>query len=170
VPAQEKQAVTSSSLFRRTLSQLFMLYRGRTSTVVTAFCCICLAGHLIFACTAAAQSKQVVLGPAGTLWGGQHVSLEVTEDGAQLEFDCANGTLPKALAIDNKGNFTTKGQFTREHPGPVMRDGNQTAEATYSGTLAGNTLHLHVVAGPQNDSVGDYVLVRDQPGRVMKCK
>jgi hypothetical protein len=117
----------------------------------------------------AAQSKGT-LGPVGTQWGGQHVSLEVTDQGAQLEFDCANGTLPNTLNVDAKGNFTVKGEFTREHPGPVMRDGNPAASATYTGTIQGNTLHLHIASGPQSESVGDYVLVKDQPGRVVKCK
>lgn len=129
-----------------------------------------LAAYLAPAQPALAQSKQMVLGPTGTQWGGQHISLEVTDDGAVLELDCANGSLPKAINVDSKGNFTAKGQFTRERPGPVTREGNQVAEATYSGTIQSNALHLRIVAGPQHELVGEYDLVKDQHGRVMKCK
>lgn len=116
------------------------------------------------------QTTTSPLGPAGTIWGGEHVALEVTSEGSTLEFDCANGAITKPVQLDSQGKFKVAGTFTREHPGPVMRDGNAATAATYSGDIQGNTLKLTIVAGPQNESVGDYVLRRGNSGRVMKCK
>lgn len=105
-----------------------------------------------------------------TIWGGQHVELEFTKDGGTLEFDCATGTITKPLAVDAHGKFRVSGTFTRERPGPTMRDGNPAASATYSGSVEGDTMHLTVVAGQNKESMGEYVLVRGQPGHVMKCR
>lgn len=108
---------------------------------------------------------------ATVVWGGEHVKLELTKDGGTLDFDCATGTIAKPLAVDAQGKFRASGTYLRERPGPTMRDGNPAAAATYSGSIDGTTMHLHVAAGAnKKDAVGDYVLVRGQPGRVMKCR
>ncbi len=117
-----------------------------------------------------AQTATKSLGATGTIWGGEHLELEVTAEGATLDFDCATGTIALPLTVDAQGNFKVKGTFTRERPGPVMRDGNQPAAATYSGNITGETLQLTVAAGPQSQGMGDYVLTRGKPGQVMKCK
>lgn len=118
-----------------------------------------------------AQTNSSALGPAGSVWGGEHIQLNVTADGATLEFDCASGTITKPLAADAQGSFKVKGTFTRERPGPVMRDNpNTAAAATYSGTITGNAMRLSITTGPQNESIGDYVLARGQTGKVFKCK
>ncbi len=118
-----------------------------------------------------AQASGKALGATGTVWGGQHVALELTAEGATLEFDCASGTIALPLTVDAQGNFKVKGTFTRERPGPVMRDNpNTAANATYTGTITGNTMRLSITTGSQNESIGDYVLVRGQPGKVFKCK
>ena len=120
---------------------------------------------------AQAQTNSSALGATGSVWGGDHVKLEVTAEGATLDFDCASGTIAGPLTADAQGKFTVKGTFTRERPGPVMRDNpNTAAAATYSGAITGNTMRLNITAGPQNGSAGDYVLTRGQPGKVFKCK
>ena len=47
------------------------------------------------------------------IWGGDHVRLEVTRNGAELEFDCATGTITEPLP-DTDGTFSLKGTFTPE--------------------------------------------------------
>jgi hypothetical protein len=116
------------------------------------------------------QSGASALGAAGTVWGGQHVGLQVTSDGAMLEFDCASGTITKPIQLDAQGNFKITGTYTREHPGPVMRDGNPAAAATYSGSIHNGTMKLSITSGTQSDSQGEYALVQGKAGRVVKCK
>jgi hypothetical protein len=118
-----------------------------------------------------AQTAVSGMGAPGTVWGTDHLNLEVTADGATLTFDCATGSIANSIATDARGNFRVKGTFTRESPGPVMRDANTAAAAAiYSGSIKGDTMHLTIIAGAQNENVGDYVLVRGKPGRVMKCR
>ena len=52
-------------------------------------------------------------------WGGNHISMEVTDDGAQIEYDCAHGTISEPLRIDSQGKFSAKGTHVRERGGPV---------------------------------------------------
>jgi hypothetical protein len=107
---------------------------------------------------------------SANLWGGEHIEIDFTNDGGNVEFDCATGTISKPLAVDAHGKFRASGTFTRERPGPTLRDGNPALTATYSGSIAGAIMHLHIVAGAKKEITGDYVLVRGQPGHVMKCK
>src|SRR5215831_18349480 len=57
--------------------------------------------------------------PAKGTWGGEHIQAEITDDGAQFEFDCANGAITKPIVLDNRGRFNLTGTFASEHPGPV---------------------------------------------------
>ena len=116
-----------------------------------------------------AQPSRSVLGPVGTVWGGDHLRLEVTADGANLEFDCASGAITAPLSIDPQGKFRATGMFTRERPGPVMRDSPGASQATYTGTVQGDTMHL-VVASGSAEPYGEYVLTRGKSGRVVKCR
>ena len=128
---------------------------------------------VVLLCSSAAvnaQTSAYALGSIGTTWGGEHVRLQVTTDGATLDFDCASGTITKPLQVDAQGNFKTTGMFTRERGGPVMRDGNQAAAAVYSGSIQNGTMKLTVTSGPQSESQGDYVLVQGKPGHVVKCR
>lgn len=110
------------------------------------------------------------LGSPGTLWGGQHLVLEVTSDGANLEFDCATGTISGAPSPDAQGEFTIGGTLVRERPGPTMRDGNPTARAKYSGRIQGETMQLVVRVEGSTEPYGEYVLTRGKAGRVVKCR
>ena len=108
--------------------------------------------------------------PQTTVWGGDHVEMEVTARGAQLEFDCAHGTIDEPLRVDQKGVFQAKGTFTPERSGP-SRDGDasRTAKATYTGTISGDTMTLRIVVdGQDRDSA--YLLARDRPGNVRRCR
>jgi hypothetical protein len=104
------------------------------------------------------------------MWGGEHVEMELTKDGGKLDFDCATGTITEPPAVDAQGKFRVSGTYLRERPGPTMRDGNLAVAAVYSGSISGTIMHLHIVSGPDKEVVGDYLLVRGQPGHVMKCR
>lgn len=146
-----------------------------TPTIISTLRKVTTAATILLALVAthdlAAQSKGSALGPEGTVWGGTHLELEVTSQVATLEFDCASGTIVLPLTADSHGVFTAKGTFTREHPGPVMRDNpNSTAPAVFTGTITGDILHLKVSAGSPPENLGEFVLTRGQPGRIFKCK
>src|SRR5262249_26961162 len=53
------------------------------------------------------------------LWGGEHVSMQVTVSDATLQFDCAHGYIGERIRLDAEGRFSVAGVFVREHGGPI---------------------------------------------------
>ncbi|HZT57829.1 MAG TPA: pilin [Pyrinomonadaceae bacterium] len=104
-------------------------------------------------------------------WGGQHISLEVTAEGAQVEYDCAHGTVDQKFVADAEGRFDLRGTHVREHGGPVRRDETPDSHpARYTGRIKGDTMTLTVTETDTNESVGTFTLAFGQPPRVMKCR
>jgi hypothetical protein len=105
---------------------------------------------------------------AGT-WGGEHVILEVSKKGAEVEFDCAHGQITQPMTLDQHGDFDTPGTFTPEHGGPVRRDENTPpADARYSGHVDGGAMTLTVTLG--KEKVGSFTLTRDSHPILRKCR
>jgi hypothetical protein len=106
--------------------------------------------------------------PAGT-WGGDHVGLEVTGDGAQLELDCARGTLRGPLRLDERGRFEVYGTYVLERGGPEREGEGDGRPARYSGTCDGETLTLTVTIDNPRETLGPYRLTRGKTPRLTKC-
>jgi hypothetical protein len=108
--------------------------------------------------------------PQTSFWGGDHVRMTVTAAGADLEFDCAAGTITETVPETN-GSFSLKGTFTPQHGGPIRRDEpSRTTAAVYSGAIDGDSMTLHVVLESDGQEVGKYVLARGSAGAVRKCR
>src|SRR2546423_15711826 len=52
------------------------------------------------------------------IWGGRQMVINVTDQGATLEFVCANGQTTEPLALDSNVRFDVGGLFLSEDPGP----------------------------------------------------
>lgn len=104
------------------------------------------------------------------MWGGQGISMEVTDTGASLDFDCATGSITEAIAPDRAGKFTVKGLLARQRPGPT-REGeeNDGEPATYSGVINGENLTLTITLAQSNEKVGTFTLGHGKPARIRKC-
>jgi hypothetical protein len=103
-------------------------------------------------------------------WGGQHVRLEVTDSGAELDFDCAHGTIKSVLKLDRDGNFDVEGFYARERPGPLREDENQNGEpARFKGHVAGQKMTLTVMLTGTSKTVGTYTLELGKRARIVKC-
>ncbi|HKQ53011.1 MAG TPA: hypothetical protein VJT74_11615 [Pyrinomonadaceae bacterium] len=108
---------------------------------------------------------------AAGVWGGQHIRMEVTDGGAQLEYDCAHSTIDEAIVLDRQGRFEVKGKFTKERGGPVRRDRPpNSSPVRYSGQVEDQTLTLTITHDETGESFGDYTLTRGSEGRLMKCR
>ena len=104
------------------------------------------------------------------VWGGQHIRMEVTDNGAQIEYDCANSTLDEPIVLDRSGKFHVKGKYIAEHGGPVRNDEvSKGSPVRYVGTLKGNGLTLIITNTDTGKTVGSFNLTRGNEGRVMKC-
>lgn len=127
---------------------------------------VLLGGFLLCAASAPAAEDD-----SASVWGGEHVSMQVTKTGAELDFDCATGTIQQPLPLDHPGKFRLKGTFTQEHGGPVREnEPPATHPATYSGTVDNDALRLRVEVEGHTGETQEYVLKRGHPGRVMKCR
>jgi hypothetical protein len=104
-------------------------------------------------------------------WGGQHVRVEVSDDGARLEFDAARGVIPRPVTLDGEGRFSAPGTYTREGGGP-LREGHEPKPqpAVYSGVVRGKEMTLNVTLAETKEELGPYTLTLGSRGRVWKIR
>jgi hypothetical protein len=105
--------------------------------------------------------------PEGT-WAGEHVVVQVDGGSAQVEFDCAHGTIPD-FKLASDGSFDAAGTFIFERPGPVRRDDKSVAhDAKYAGRVDGRVMTLTVTR--DGDEVGKFRLEQGAAPRLHKCR
>jgi len=139
---------------------MFALKAGYTWAVV------CL---LIFCGAMLVYSRMMQRIPRGE-WGGDHITMNVGEQSAEIEYDCAHGEIHGPLAVDGAGKFQWRGTFTPERGGPIRAgDTARTRDATYAGTISGNTMTLMLKIADSDDTE-TFTLEKDKPGKLVKCK
>ena len=108
--------------------------------------------------------------PLGT-WGGQHIRMVVTEEGASIEYDCAQGSIVGRLTLDDERKFNAKGSHMREGPGPIRLGAPSASRpARFSGQVTGDEMSLTVTLTDEKESIGDFTLRRGSEGRLRKCR
>ena len=108
---------------------------------------------------------------SSSVWGGNDVSMEVTPQGAKLEFDCAHGEILQAIQPNAKGEFTARGTYTPEHGGPVFKDNPpRDLEAVYKGSIDGDTMRLEIMLAEKEQAPEPFTLTRGKVGRLVKCR
>lgn len=127
---------------------------------------LALSGVLLHAGSRATPDAATV---ARGTWGGEHIVLEVSDRGAEVEFDCAHGQVIQPITPDKHGNFDVAGTVTAEHGGPVRRDEDTPATpARYSGHIDGDTMTLTITLGKEN--IHTYTLTRGSHPILRKCR
>ena len=103
-------------------------------------------------------------------WGGDHISLILTEAGGRAEFDCAHGSIDEPFLVDAEGKFDLKGTYVPEHPGPI-HNGERPDEhpARYRGSVDGDSMVLTATVPDRNQSLGPFKLFQGKKPRVHKC-
>lgn len=103
-------------------------------------------------------------------WGGRHVGMDVTSDGAQLDFDCAHATITQPLTLDASGSFDVQGLYMAEHGGPTRMGEDQDGKpAHFKGRLAGTTMTLTVTIDGAANAIGSFTLELGKYPRITKC-
>ena len=104
-------------------------------------------------------------------WGGTHITVNVGESSATIEFDCAHGRIDGPLVTDRRGRFDLKGTYAPEHGGPV-RDNEESAgqAARYTGWTDGKKMTLAVTLAGRKEMIGTFNLTRGVEGRIFKCR
>ncbi len=109
--------------------------------------------------------------PSREVWGGREVNMEVTSQGATVEFGCAHGKILEPIKADAKGEFTARGTYTPERGGPVTQaNPPQDLPATYKGAIEGDTMRLEVILGDKDQQPQPFTLTRGKAGRPVKCR
>lgn len=124
-------------------------------------------GLSFVACSAHAR-----LGPSQALpsgpWGGERAVLEVRPGGADLDFECAAGTIAGPFTVDADGGFDLAGTFTPQHPGPVRDTDAAATSARYTGDIRDDTMTLTVTNA--SGKWGPYTLTRGARPTLRKCR
>jgi hypothetical protein len=132
------------------------------------------------ACQTAKGSMQIppaVPHEAGTgaalsgAWGGEGISLEITEDGARVEYDCAHGTVDRRIVPDRRGRFDVPGTHVEEQGGPVREapvGGGYPVR--FAGHIDGNVMKLIVRRTSDRELLGTFSLTAGQEPSLVKCR
>ena len=106
--------------------------------------------------------------PAGA-WGGDHISIDVGEKSATIEYDCAHGVIEGPLTIDASGRFNLRGTHAPERGGPVRADEQPgSLPAKYVGSIRGNTMTLTLKLEGFDDET--FTLEKGKEANLFKCK
>jgi hypothetical protein len=104
-------------------------------------------------------------------WAGKHISIEVTEQGAKIEYDCASGTINKKIVLDKTHSFKVPGKHIEEHGGPVRPDEQSNGfPVSIIGRIKGKRMTLIVKRQDNNKLIGTFILFRGQESTLVKCR
>jgi hypothetical protein len=105
------------------------------------------------------------------VWGGKHIRFEVTESGANVEYDCAHETVEGKIVVDGQGRFNVYGLHYEEHGGPVRSGDDANAyRVRLSGRVGGSLMKLTVTRAGTRKVIGTFALARDREAEVFKCR
>ena len=124
---------------------------------------------LVFSGAVLVYSRMMQRIPRGE-WGGAHIHMDVGEQSATIEYDCAHGEIAGPLTIDDEGKFKLRGTFTPEHGGPIRADESANSKtASYSGEINGDSMKL-IMKLADSDEPETFTLEKGKAGRLTKCK
>jgi hypothetical protein len=104
------------------------------------------------------------------VWGGDHIIIDVTDTGAKIMYDCADGVIEQPIETDDNGRFEVQGAHIRNHGGPVRSDEKPDRHrARYAGRVNGNTMTLTVTLADTNEPVGTFSLTYGERPELKRC-
>ena len=104
------------------------------------------------------------------LWGGPHISMQVTGRRTTIEYDCAQATIDRAIVLDRNDHFIVSGRQFSERGGPVRKDEQDGYPVVFSGAVKGNTMTLTVENSSTKEDLGTLTLVHGAQPKLFKCK
>ncbi|HEX3424165.1 MAG TPA: hypothetical protein VHS33_12295 [Sphingomicrobium sp.] len=130
------------------------------------------AAILVSGCNTIPGEPEHIIG----LWGGPHVGLDVQGGLADVQFDCASGTIDDPLYPAADGSFAVKGTYRTGAPGPVkVGEYFKSQSATYSGQITqaasktGPRLMTFRVALEDGTILGPFSLRQGAPPQLTGC-
>ena len=105
------------------------------------------------------------------MWGGKHISIEIMERGAKIEYDCAHASIDKKIVLDKKKHFDVPGTYVEEHGGPAREnDAPNSYPARFIGRIKGKRMTLVVKRKDNNKVIGTFSLLQGQESLLVKCR
>lgn len=103
------------------------------------------------------------------VWGGQHVAVAFQGGMAEVQFDCASGSIDMLVYPAKDGSFSAKGVYHAGSPGPV-RVGQifVSQQATYSGSVVKDQMVLSVEL-EDGSLVGPFNLIQGAAPQITRC-
>lgn len=119
---------------------------------------------LLASCATTAEKPAYLIGQ----WGGPHAGIAFNVI-ANVQFDCASGSIDVPVYPAKDGSFQVKGTYREGSPGPV-RVGQifRSQSATYSGTALEGVMTLNVEL-EDGTALGPYNLMRGAPPQLNRC-
>lgn len=116
------------------------------------------------------HSQKTDAAPVGD-WGGEHISLQLSERGGKLEFDCAHGTIDQRITLDRQGGFDVTGTFVEEHGGPVRQnERGRSHQVRYTGRVREGKMKLTIRQSNTKKIVGTFTLALGEEAMLVKCR
>jgi hypothetical protein len=114
----------------------------------------------------AGQAKQsYLLG----IWGGPHAGLAFQGGLADVQFDCASGTIDVPVLPAKDGSFEARGTFRAGQPGPVrVGEIYRSQPARYSGTVDKQQMTLTVTL-EDGTAAGPFTLTAGATPQITRC-
>ncbi len=107
---------------------------------------------------------------AAGVWGGRGVAVRVGASGAEIEFDCARGTIAGPIRLDAEGRFDAAGTYERGHPGPTrMGETPKPEPARYRGAMHNGVLSFEAVPAGTGKPIGPFSAKLGGPSRIHSC-
>lgn len=103
-------------------------------------------------------------------WGGEHISLKLTDGGGSFELDCAHGTIDEPLSTGGDGSFDVRGRFVAERGGPEVKgERPESHPARFTGRVDGKRMTMRIVLTGSGEPVGDFSLEHGKDPHITKC-
>src|SRR5690242_16400342 len=134
--------------------------------------CLGVAILLLSACATLEGKPQHVIG----LWGGPHAGANFSGGLADLQFDCASGTIDDPIMITDVGPFSVKGTYRTGASGPIkVGQFFKSQDALFSGEIAraaakdSPRVMTLSVALDDGTALGPFTLTEGTPPQVTRC-
>lgn len=110
------------------------------------------------------------------LWGGPHAALSLQGGLADVQFDCASGTIDDPLYPAADGSFSAKGTYRTGAPGPIkVGQFFKSQSAVYSGQVtraaakgSPQVMTLNVTL-EDGTALGPFTLSEGAPSQITRC-
>lgn len=105
------------------------------------------------------------------VWSGKHITLEISEDGANVEYDCATGKIVGKIKLDKNNSFSILGTYLEEKGGPIRPDDSTKAiTVRFSGQIKGKKMNLVVRRNDTKKLIGKFILYYNREPYLVKCR